>query len=107
MTNLFNKYSIYSIDDIKKDYYSKTKGHWFDENTLRSFKSRFSDRILHDSNLFYFVSSEQSSREAKRAYSVRSYNPNNGVIDTVQDFQGFNSGAQAWSYVSKLIKKEL
>ena len=107
LNEFIKKTGIYSIQDLQRDYQSNTKGHWFDPDTLRFFKSRFSEELFYQpqDNLIYFISSEKGPDD-KRAYSVRSYNVLTRDIETVQDFQGFNTLNSAKNYCKKLISNQ-
>lgn len=88
-------HGIYSLEDLKKDYYTKTRGHWFDEDTLRFFKSRISESLIYADKLILFVSSEQGPNGIRR-YSIRQYNTKTGNIDTIGlGFQGYKTAAAA------------
>lgn len=106
MNDFINRVQIYSIEDLKKDYYRKTKGHWFDQSSMKFFNSRISSELFYSPNkeMIYFVSSEQFNRDHARLYSVRSYNVKNGNIDTVGEFQQYNTMAQAKRAAKNLAK---
>jgi len=51
----------YSVEDIERDYIRTSQGHWFDKDTKKFFKTRFTDafRILDEKN-YLFVTTEKS-----------------------------------------------
>lgn len=103
--NLYQKHGIWSVQDLKRHYENKAGGHWFSESTMRFFKSRLLDDLVHDDELFYFLSSEQKPHGSEpRAYSVRSYNPKSGRIDTVGEFQEFPTLHMARKKLKELSK---
>lgn len=94
MKHLSNQAGIYSLEDLKRHYYRKTKGHWFDKDTMRFFRSRLSDRLHFGAESIFFVSSEQGP-SGVRLYSVRKYTPSSGNIDTVGEFQQYHTSSSA------------
>ena len=96
---------IYSIGDLKSHYENKTKGYWFTPDTMRFFRTRISDTLFYGTQFIYFVTSEKASNQ-NRLYSVRSYDPKNGDIETVGDFQDHTSSYQAKKIAQDLVKKE-
>lgn len=88
---------IYSIHDLQKDYYHKTKGHWFDKDTMRFFNSRLSDILLYlGTDKILFFSSELGPNQAMRMYSIREYTVSTGAIETIGvGFQGYKTLAAA------------
>jgi len=103
--HLANQYGIYSLDDLKKHYYKNTKGHFFDDNTMRFFKSRISEDLMYSGALIYFVTSEQGPDDIRK-YTVRSYNPKTSDIDTVGDFQQYSTMYQA-KQTAKSLSREV
>ena len=79
------------------------KGHWFDADTLRFWRSRFSAAAAEYNGGYLFVSSEKYNDIAKRWYSVR-FCDSEGHITTVSDFQEYATGRQAWAAIHKLVK---
>lgn len=91
---------FFSIDDVKRAH----KGHWFDVHTMNFFKSRVAETVYESkTGLVYFVSSEKGPGVgAKRLYSVREFNPSNGMICTVGPFQGYKTSSQAKAAAKRL-----
>jgi len=76
------------------------KGHWFDRDTLRFFKSRIGVHEWGADGHLYFVSSEKNSglyTDHARAYSVRKMDKDTGDISTVGQFQEHKTRSQAVS----------
>ena len=110
LNKFINKTGIYNMEDLKKDYYAKTSGHWFDAETLRFFQCRISEDLYYrpSTNIIYFVTSEKQRSfhfEHPREYSVRAYNTTNGEIDTVGEFGAHKTLAQA-KREAKLLSDE-
>lgn len=85
-----------SILDIE----SAHKGHFFDDSSKRFFRSRISQDayLTADKSKGYFTTSEQfvgSQGAAPRAYTLRVCDMKTGTIDTVGEFQAYETGAQA------------
>lgn len=100
---------IYTVEDLTKDYYRKTKGHWFDKDTMRFFASRLSDTLIYypDGSRILFVSSELGPNQPKRRYSIREYTVATGAIETVGlGFQAYNTLAAAKRAAQCLVKRE-
>lgn len=94
--HLANKSQIYSIQDLQRHYEAKTKGHWFKPDTMRFFRSKIHEKLFYSINKIYFISSERGPWDASpRRYSIRSYDPESGFIDTVGDFQKYKTLAAA------------
>jgi len=99
-----NQSGMYSIDDVKNHYYKKTKGHWFDEDSMRFFKSRLNEKLyyLPQQNKVLFISSEKGP-DMTRRYSIREYSLDTGAIETVGlGFQGYKTLAAAQLAASKI-----
>lgn len=73
------------------------RGHWFDRDTLRFFRSRVAEYGYGsaDGARVYFVSSERFDDRSPRLYSVRVCVLATGSIDTVGAFQRFRSRSGA------------
>lgn len=83
--------SIYSIEDIKRHH----RGHWFDKETMRFFKSRvYSDIYPGKDGKVYFVSSEQGP-VGNRGYSIRRYDVATDCISTEGTFMVWKTLAAA------------
>ena len=72
----------------------KHRGHWFDDSTMRFFKSKVYESVYCGKEFWYFVSSEKSENNP-RLFTVRQFNPKTGDIDSYSSFQEFKTQAQA------------
>ncbi len=103
-----------TLEAIQKHYRLHNGGHWFDPDTLRFFRTRFSGPIFTDYNpvghegdgadcLHYFVTSEKAGfgDDAGRAFTVRSYRPRAAEIGTVGEFLAYKTREQALSAARK------
>lgn len=77
----------------------KAGQHWFDEDTLRFFQSRFG-KLYGDR---YFISSEKSPNNPRR-WSVRKVDWKTGDIGTVGEFQQFPTEASAKRFMREKMK---
>ncbi len=79
------------MDTIEIEYRNRNRsGHWFDESTLRFFKSRIGAlKIVGE--IWLFISSEKSPN-GPRGYSVRRMDEK-GEISTVGEFMGHTRGS--------------
>jgi len=92
-----------TISDIKQA--NRLAGsHFFDRDSMRFFRSRIVPKIYNGPGGIYFVTSEQYSDETARLYTVRKFNPADADIDTVGDFQKYNSKTEALSEAKRLAK---
>lgn len=107
--------SFYNTRQIEDHY--RGYGHWFDADSKRFFNSRIGVNAYPTANPFItlFVSSERCSWNdyydgnkfigGKRKYSIRSYDSRTHEIDTVGEFQAYNSSKTANSTAKKLAKE--
>ncbi|OGL47328.1 MAG: hypothetical protein A2W05_09810 [Candidatus Schekmanbacteria bacterium RBG_16_38_10] len=92
----------YSMDDIKM--INRNKGHYFfSPDSMRFFRSRVGDSVYQGSGGIYFVTSEQFDWKSPRLYTVRSFNPETGGINTVGEFNEMTR-YQAHSAAKKLAE---
>jgi membrane protease subunit (stomatin/prohibitin family) len=74
-----------------QDIINAHKGHYFDADTMRFFKSRVLWQVFPGKDEVYFVTSERntgilSGTNYPRKYTVRAYNPETDNIRTVPPF---------------------
>ena len=79
-----------SVEDIKAAHAARG-GHFFDPDSMRFFNSKVSGQVI---NGRHFVTSERFDQDSPRQYTIREAKPD-GSIDTVGDFGGYKTGAQA------------
>jgi len=93
---------IVPVSDIRKNH----KGHFFDRDTMRFFKSRAHDRSYEGPGGHYFVTSEQQPRwgggHQRRHYKVRSYDSAADRITSAGEFLGYKTARRAHRAASKL-----
>ena len=76
-----------TMADVKRN--NKEAGQfWFSLTTMRFFQSKVESELIDGK---FFVTSEQSGWDSPRLYSIRKYNPETHVIDTVGIFQAFKT----------------
>ena len=71
--------------DLIRDEMIQGGSHWFDEDTMRFFRTRLSGTVYQGPGGIYFVTSEKPPH-GPRAHSVRQYRPADRKIDTVGEF---------------------
>ena len=72
--------------------------HFFDRDTMQFFSSKIATALIAGR---YFITSETPGRGEPRAYTIREVK-DNGHIDTVGEFRGFGTLAQAKAAVGVL-----
>ena len=88
--------TINTVADLKRECNSKGYN-WFGKDEMRFFKTKLRDKIYKEK---YFITSEQFMNEA-RLYSIRKFTIEGREIhiNTVGEFQGFESYNEAKSYI--------
>lgn len=81
-----------------------TKGHWFDKDAMRFFRSRVATFALLHNGKAYFTSSEQFNDESPRLYSVRVCTMETGDINTIGEFQQYKTADAARRAIARIIK---
>jgi hypothetical protein len=110
------KFKIISTEKAQQAHENILKGHWFDKESQRFFKSRWSDRayLVEELNTAFFISSEQHEsyypeyHKEARKYTIRAVNMKTGhfVNETIWtkdgafyivelEFQGFYTSREA------------
>ena len=75
--------------------------HFFDDASMRFFDSKVYDRVFSNA---YFVTSEQAPAGLRR-YSVRRMDWASGAVETIGDFQEFDSLRDAYRAAEKYAKQ--
>jgi hypothetical protein len=79
-----------TIEDVIRHH----RGHYFDKNTMRFFRSRVLPYVFPGAREVYFVTSEQfvpsTGIPEPRRYTVRAYNPETDDIRTVNPFNAMS-----------------
>lgn len=92
---------MFSINDIKER--NMTVGHhFFDDATMRFFESKVYDKVFGT----HFVTSERGPTGLRR-YSVRQFNWDTGAVETVGDFQQYDSLSDAYREAERLGRNEV
>jgi hypothetical protein len=81
------------------------KSHWFDKDTMHSFKSRVGDKAYADGRGGAFFVSSEKGPSGVRAFSVRHYDPKGCRINTVGEFQEYKTSLTATTAAKKLAKR--
>ena len=82
-------------------------GHWFDPDTLRWWGSRIGRNAYPTPTGALFVTSEFTGFErVNRAYTVRRFDRTTGEIDTVGEFLGHATNAQATRAAREIARTE-
>lgn len=97
-----NTTNCYSIADVKRI----AIGHFFDKSSMRFFNSVITQDVFPGVENVYFVTSEKFDYKSKRFFTVRKLDIKNRSIETVGDFQGFSSIAQAKSEAIRIAYLE-
>lgn len=91
------KADIYSISDIER----KAKGYFFSKDSMRFFRSRVLYEVFASVENVYFVTSEKytsfSGPDGERLFTVRAFNIKSRSINTIGEFQAYETGARALS----------
>lgn len=83
----------YTINQIQSEM-NAAGSHWFDRDTLRSFRCRVGEQVYQGPGGIYFVTSEKGGYDgARRAYTVRQYLPGRKKIETVGEFNTLTRSA--------------
>lgn len=78
-------------------------GYFFSKDTMRFFNSRLPQSAYEKDGLAYFVTSEKFNHETARKYTIRKCDLKTGGINTVGDFQAYNSRAKAMAGIKNLL----
>ena len=76
------RWTITAIKQANRD----AGNHWFEPATLRFFRSRVLPTVYQGPGGIYFVSSEQFNDASPRRYTVRTFDPTTGEVDTFGEF---------------------
>lgn len=98
---------IIDINEIKE--LNKLKGqHWFENSTVKFFNCRVSSKayLNKSKTKAYFISSEKQD-SLQRRYTIRVHNMETGNINTVGDFQRFETSREAKIELDKYLRGEV
>jgi hypothetical protein len=80
-------------------------GHFFDKGAMRFFNSRLPRFGYNNGNgEIFFITSEAFDSYSPRRYSVRILDVESGRIETLNDFQRFDTKAKALVELRKVLK---
>lgn len=92
------------IEEVKAQH----KGHFFEPDAMRFFRSRVAELAYRGPGGTYFVTSEQfedsTGKRWKRLYTVRQFNPETGGVSTVEGFQRYSSRSGATDAAMRAAK---
>ena len=87
INQFYNKHNIWSASDI----ISRHKGHFFDRATMKFFNSRVIQDVFCGVDNCYFVTNERYDSSNPRLFTLRKYNPSTDSIETVGEFQAYET----------------
>jgi len=101
------QYFKMDIEEIK--YLNRKAGqHFFDENTMRFFRSRIESELIEDK---FFVTSEKfvssTGEKEPRKFSVREFNKETGSVNTIGEFQEFKTKVRAYNTIIDMRRAHL
>ena len=81
---------------------------FFSPDTMRFFSSRVSQRAYIAGDHFYFLTSEHNKCDPRdyRKYTVRRMHRESGNIESLSEFQEFETPSQARSFLSGILKEK-
>jgi len=74
---------------IKEINREKSRAYWFGPEETRFFNTMIESEVYSGHGGIYFVTSERMELSMEKKFSVRSFNPETGTIDTIGDFQQY------------------
>jgi len=89
-----------TINEIKQ-LNEQAGHHFFSPDTMRFFNSRIGSTVKVKGTLAYFVTSERDYAQP-RLYSLRVCNLDNGHMDTIGEFQAYQTRAQAMKAMEEI-----
>ena len=103
MNNTTYRDGIIDFQDIIRANGYSTQHHFFDPGATRFFRSRYPQTGIVKDNRAFFVTSEQFDYNAPRLYTVRMCDMATGIVETVGEFQQYETSAQANAVIKKLL----
>lgn len=87
----------WTMSEIEKA--NEKAGHYFFESsTKRFFNSRILGEVFQGPGGVYFVTSERFDHRTPRLYTIRSFDPKTGDVNTVGEFQAYKAARTAKKY---------
>ena len=87
----FNETGIYDISDLER----KHVGHFFSKDAMKFFSSRVVDEVFPSRGKVYFITSEKFDYKSPRLFTVRVLDLESRRIDTIGEFQAYETRTQA------------
>lgn len=95
---------IIDFRDIVRANGNSTQHHFFDQGATRFFRSRYPQTGIVKDNKAYFATSEQFDYKSPRLYTVRVCDMATGIVDTIGEFQQYQTSAQANAAIKRIVK---
>lgn len=95
-----------SMRDVT-DAYDKNGGHFFDDGTMRFFKSRTPQYAIRQGQYFYFITSEKFDYDSPRLYTIRCMCEKCGSITTLGNFQEYSTRTEAKTHLRQILNQEV
>lgn len=96
---------VVDIEELKR-LNKKAGQFWFDADTTRFFKSRYSQTAEKVGNKAYFITSEQFDLTSPRLYSIRVFDYATSGVNTIGEFQDYKTHSQAGGALKLILNKE-
>jgi len=93
---------VIDFKDIVRANGHSSQHHFFDTGATRFFKSRYPQTGIVRDNKAYFVTSEQLDYNSPRLYTVRVCDLETGIVDTVGEFQQYQTRKDAQKAIQLL-----
>lgn len=93
---------IIDFRDIVRANGYGSQHHFFDAGATRFFKSRYPQTGIVKDNKAYFVTSEQFDYNSPRLYTVRVCDMETGIVDTIGEFQQYQTSKQAQATIKDI-----
>ena len=81
----------YSITEVKAINNEKCRAYWFGPGETNFFNTRIESGTYCGRGGVYFVTSERMELEMPKKFTVRTFNPDTGEINTAGEFQQYSS----------------
>jgi len=90
-----------TIAELKQT--NKNNGmYFFSKDTMKFFNSKIEFKLINKNNKQYFITSERYYKDDPKLYTVRMVTDEKASIQTVSEFQEFNTIEKARQYIKEL-----
>jgi len=96
MSNLKKESKMQAVKNCNKSH----GGHWFSTDTMKFFRCRLPKTVIAEK---YFITSEQFDTNSPRLFTIRSIEWETGKIDTIGEFQQFESAKEAEKWLQNYL----